>query len=172
MNYCGIILAKKDSERLKRKNFLHINGQRMFEYAYEAIANAIGAENVFFTSDHEDYKNRPPAASLPDEPLFQAIKWAYKCMPKRYDAIINIMANCPEITEKDVKRAIRAFEKLNVKELRSFNIDGSESGLIIMKEDYLLEKHEISTYQGAIMIKSNEIHTKKDLKLCRTLLQK
>jgi CMP-N-acetylneuraminic acid synthetase len=166
MKYCGIILAKNDSKRLPHKNFLEINGKKMFEYAYEAISEVIGEENVFFSTDHEYYKNRPPAASLPDEPLFQVIKWAYKCMPKRYDAIINIMANCPEITAKDVKRAIRAFEKLNVKELRSFNLDGSESGLIIVKEDYLLQKHEISTYQGAIMIKSNEIHTKKDLELC------
>lgn len=168
MNYCGIVLAKKDSKRLPNKNFLNLHKKFVYEYAEEALSNI---ESYTF-SDHNYFLNRPPAASLPDEPIFSALKWAYKSLPKRYDAIINIMANCPMITSKDVEQAILAFERLGCDELRSYDSNGRESGLIIVKEEYLLNKHEISTYQGAITINSLEIHTQKDLEQCRTLLQK
>lgn len=172
MNYVGIILAKKHSERLPNKNFLKIGNQSVYKYAEKAIFD-INHIPVYVFSDDELINNRPPGACLPDEPIFSALKWAYKSLPKRYDAIINIMANCPMISSNDVKRAVKRFERLGCEELRSFNSDGSESGLMILKESYLLNKHEVSTYQGAITIESKEIHTKKDFELCqRTLLQK
>lgn len=171
INYCGIILAKKDSERLPNKNFLKINDQFVFEYAYEPLAKIL--DDVYMFSNHNGFFGckRPPAASLPDEPLFSALKWAYKSLPKRYDAIINIMANCPQHTPEGVKKAIERFEALGCDELRSFNKDGTESGLIIVKEKYLLEKHEISTYQAAIELESIEIHTQEDFDRVKQMMK-
>lgn len=179
MNYCGIILAKKDSKRLPNKNFLELGTLRVYEHAEVALVESIGEENVSVFSDdwevpildaHNTYKERPPAASLPDEPLWSALKWAYKSLPKRYDAIINIMANCPLHTPEGVKKAIERFEALGCDELRSFNPDGTESGLMIVKEKYLLEKHEVSTYQSAIELESIEIHTQEDYEKCQLIL--
>jgi len=121
-------------------------------------------------TDRKTMNNRPPGAALPNEPLFEAIKWAYKNLPRRYDAIVSIMANCPMITSKDVIRAIDRFEALGCDELRGFNEHGKESGLIIMKEKYLLEKYQISTYQAAIEIRSDEIHTQDDLDRCKLII--
>ena len=129
----------------------------MWQHAYDALT---GFDTYVFG---DKFGNRPPAASICDEPLFSALKWAYKTLNTRYDAIINIMANCPGHTPHNVQKAILAFERLGCDELRSFNADGSESGLMILKENYLLNKHEVSTYQGAIQLQSVEIHTKEDL---------
>lgn len=165
MNYCGIILAKENSKRLPHKNFKELNGKRVFEHSRDLLINTIGVDNTFVFSDK--FGNRPPAACLDEEPLFSALKWAYKSLPKRYDNIICIMANCPQHTEEGLKMAIKRFEEFQVKELRSFNSDGSESGILIFKEEYLLNKHEISTYQGSIILDSIEIHNQKDLDKCK-----
>ena len=164
MRYCGIILAKQHSERLPDKNFLKILNLPVFKYAVQAI----NGMDVYTFS--ERYGNRPEQASLDNEPLWSALKWAYKSLPKRYDAIINIMANAPLFTTVDVLKAIERFEALGCDELRSFNKDGTESGLMIVKEKYLLEKHEVSTYQAAIELESIEIHTQKDFELCKQKL--
>ena len=158
MNYIGIILAKSHSERLPNKNFLMLDGWEVWRYAFNALENAGYEVEIFGQS----FNNRPPAASLDNEPLFSALKWAYKTLPKRYDAIICIMANCPQHTAEGVKAAVKRFEELGCDELRSFSKNGRESGLIIVKEKYLLEKHEISTYQGAITLDSMEIHDQAD----------
>jgi molybdopterin-guanine dinucleotide biosynthesis protein A len=169
-NYCGIILVKKYSERLKNKNFLDLNDKPVYTYSLDAL---FGICDTFIFSDHEAWNdaNRPPAASLPDEPIFSALKWAYKSLPKRYDAIINIMANCPQLTSEGVKKAIERFEALGCDELRSFNKDGTESGLIIVKEKYLLEKFQISTYQAAIELESIEIHTQEDFDRVKQIMK-
>lgn len=169
MNYCGIVLAKKNSNRLPNKNFLDILfGLPSHQIVFSALSEVLN--DVYTFSDHMDYSNRPPAASLDDEPIFEALKWAYKSLPKRYDAIVTILANCPMHTADSVACAISRFEKLGCQELRSFNQDGSESGLMILKEEYLLKKHEVSTYQGAIGLESIEIHTKEDFEKCQSIL--
>lgn len=170
-NYCGIILAKKDSKRLKNKNFLDLNDKPVYTYSSDALFNIC---DTFIFSDHEAWSGktrRPPAASLPDEPLFSALKWAYKSLPKRYDAIINIMANAPLFTPEDVKKAIKRFEELDCEELRSFDKNGRESGLMIIKEKYLLDKFEVSTYQGAIELDNIEIHTQEDFDKVKQMMK-
>ena len=141
----------------------------VYEMAEIALCNA-GVECYTFTDKNFVGRDRPPGACLPDEPIFNALQWAYKSLPRRYDAIINILANCPQHTGEGVQKAIERFEALGVDELRSFNKDGSESGLMILKEKTLLEKHQISTYQGAIELESIEIHTQEDYEKCRKLI--
>lgn len=160
LKYCAIILTKDNSVRLPHKNYLYIKDKQVWEYVRDALSN-------YRVYDFHQNINRPKNASRPDEPIWQALKWAYKSIGEEYDAVINIMANCPMITSKDVEKAVKRFEQLGCQELRSFNEDGSESGLMIVKTDYLLNKHEVSTYQGAITINSIEIHTKQDLEKCR-----
>ena len=187
-NYCGIILAKQHSERLPNKNFLKIKevketkstitGKPIELSSCDLVRNTLcfsGVETFLFiekpvTFINHGHYHRPPAASLDNEPLFSALKWAYKSLPKRYDAIINIMANAPLFTSEDVKKAIQKFEELGVEELRSFDSNGKESGLMIVKEKYLLEKHEVSTYQGGIILDNIEIHTQEDFDRCKELL--
>lgn len=165
MNYCGIILAKSESQRLPNKNFLDLGDKLVYQYAYNALD---GICDVFVFGDR--FSNRPPAASISDEPIFSALKWSYKSLPRRYDAIINIMANCPQHTEEGVRKAIERFEALGCDELRSFSENGKESGLMILKEGYLLKKHEISTYQAAITLESKEIHDLNDFQECQRIL--
>ena len=81
------------------------------------------------------------------------------------------MANCPFHTEKGVSEAMQRFEKLGCNELRSFNKNGTESGLMILKEDYLLKNHEISTHQSSIILESLEIHYKEDLEQCQEIFK-
>jgi spore coat polysaccharide biosynthesis protein SpsF (cytidylyltransferase family) len=164
MEYCGIILAKSESRRLPNKNFLYLQGMPVYQYAVTALK---GIDTYVFS---DKLGNRPPGASLTDEPLFSALQWAYKSLPKRYEAIISIQANCPIITESDVDRAMYRFEALNCQELRGFNEKGEESGLIILKEDYLIKKHEISTYIGSVIIESKEIHDINDFNECQYIL--
>jgi len=154
MEYVGLIAVKENSKRFPGKNYALFNGKKLYKHSEDALKG--------FCDTHV-FKSRPPAASLPEEPIFQVWQWAYKTLDKRYDAVICILANCPQHTTEGIKRAVERFEDLNCDELRSFSDDGSESGLIIMKEDYLLNKHQISTYQGAITLNSVEIHYKEDL---------
>jgi len=164
MKICGIVLAKSESKRLPNKNFMQLGCKKVYEYAKDALWDY---DTYVFG---ESFGNRPPAASLNDEPLFSALKWAYKSLPERYDAIICIMANCPQITAKEVSLAVDRFKELGCDELRSFAKNGKESGLIIVKEAYLLEKHEISTYQAAIEIEATEIHDIDDFRWVETMM--
>jgi len=156
VRYCGIILAKENSKRFPGKNYADLNGCELWRHAYFPL-------NEYCNTYVFNKYNRTPAQSLNDEPIFSALQWAYKNLPVRYDAIINILANCPEHTVDGIKKAVKMFEDLELNELRSFNKEGTESGLMILKESYLLNRHEISTYQGFIQLESKEIHYKEDL---------
>lgn len=161
VNTCGIILAKSESFRLPEKNFLPINGVPMWEHQKNILERCV--DDVYVFGDR--FGNRPPQASMNDEPLFSALKWAYKTLPKRYEVIVCLMANCPQHTPEGINQAISRFFEINCKELRSFDKNGIESGLLIFDEGYLLRKHEISTYQAAIILDSIEIHTQEDYEL-------
>ena len=96
MKYVGIILAKKDSERLPGKNFLYIHDVVVWSYAEMAMNDLVKV----YTFSHV-HENRPEPAQV-DEPIWQTLKWAYKSLPKRYDAIINIMANWLDMSKLHV----------------------------------------------------------------------
>lgn len=166
MKYCGLLFVKTDSKRLKDKNYLKLGDKAMWEYPFLSIVEA----GLPCFTYHQGI-NRPDNASQSEEPIFQCIKWAYKSLFESFDAVVCILANCPMITSNDVKRAIKTYEQLGVKELRSFDKHGKESGLLILDTQYVLDKHEISTYQGSIHIESIEIHTKSDYEKCKQLMR-
>lgn len=105
-------------------------------------------------------------ATHPEEPLYNVLQWAYKTIAMKYDTIVSIMPNCPGHTAENVQAAIEMLENKKLYEVRSFDIDGNENGILALKENVLFTKHEISVYCGAVISKAKEIHYEKELEKC------
>lgn len=170
----GIIAAKKISKRFPNKNIHKINGVPMFWYSVAPLLESKKVDKVYVATD-SDYireyckKNnvdiiwRTTNATHNDEPLLDVLKCAYKQIDKKYDNIVTVMANCPNHTTKNVDKIIDLINEGHFMEIRSFNNQYEESGLMIFKEDVILNKFQISSYVGAISVNIKEIHSKKDL---------
>ena len=63
--------------------------------------------------------------------------------------------------EQDIQEAIELLINNDLHEVRSYN-KGNESGLAVFKS-VVFNKHEISSYIGAIVNDSKEIHYEKDM---------
>ena len=74
------------------------------------------------------------------------------------------MANCPGHTELDVKRALNKITSdKSINEIRSFDKDGNETGLMVFKKKVIMENSSISSHIAAIQTNGFEVHRKNDL---------
>ena len=84
-------------------------------------------------------------------------------LDKEYDTIVSVMANCPGHKVEDIDRGIKLLEESNLREIRSFNKYGEESGLLIFAKEVLQGNFDISYYMGGIISDVKEIHDKSDI---------
>lgn len=170
----GIIAAKGNSKRFPNKNIYKINGIPMFWHSVQPLLDSDMVDDVYVTTDSiyiKEYceKNkiniiwRGINAIRDEEPLLSVINFTYKQIDKKYDNIITIMANCPNHTKENVDNAIKLINSGRFLEIRSFGNNNEENGLMVFKEDIILNKLQISSHIGSINSNAKEIHTKKDL---------
>ena len=73
------------------------------------------------------------------------------------------MANCPGHHSQDINRAVNLLQKNNLKEVRSFNDNGEENGILVLSKKIMESNNDISYYMGNIQTQAKEIHYKEDL---------
>lgn len=137
MKTVALIIAKKNSKRLLRKNFLDFCGRPMFEW------NIIKAQKLFkevyFSSDSlfmlKEAKKlgaiaikRPKKLALDNVPSVPVFQHALQFM-HRPDIIVSIQPNSPTVKPKIIKTAKELMENYHFREFmtvhRNFKIYGS-----------------------------------------------
>lgn len=172
MKIIGIVAVKEQSSRFPMKNFYKIDGKELFMHNVEAIVHS-GYECIVATNSQLarrickknfiEYIWRGLNVSEPEQPIFEVIKWAYQSLQNSYDILIIVLANTFKLETKHIDSAINLLVKHKLSEVRSVDKDGVENGLLVLRSDYLLSKHEISTYTGCITTNAKEIHYKNDI---------
>ena len=173
MKILGLVIAKENSNRFPGKNKYQINGKPMFYHGIELLSNIDMVDDIYVATNSNDIEQyckwnnintiwRGVNVSEDEESLFSVLKYCYKTIDKKYDIVVNILANSLNHTKHDIKIAIDILQNNNLLEVRSYSKDGVENGLLVLKSD-LFEKHEISTYVGMVQTQAKEIHTIDDL---------
>ncbi|MDC0461683.1 hypothetical protein OAM34_01600 [Alphaproteobacteria bacterium] len=167
--------AKKNSKRFPGKNFYQYQGVPLFWHSVQPLINSNLVSNVYVASDSDevikfcldkDVKTifRGVNAILDEEPLLNVLRYCVMTIDDKFDAIITIMANCPNHLISDVDSAINLMKQNpNLLEVRSFDKQGNETGLIVLRRSVILNNHQISSHLGSIKTSGFEVHYKNDL---------
>lgn len=170
----GIVAAKKESTRFPGKNAYWLDGVPLFWRSVQPLLDSSRIDKVYVTTDSHyirDYCKfhsvpviwRTPNASRPDDKLINIFRFVYYSIEEQPDIVVRIMANCPGHTGKGVDDAIDRFIEFDFKELRSFNGDGEESGLVVYSKEIMETNEDVSYYLGCVIDKVKEIHFEEDL---------
>lgn len=170
----GIVAAKKESTRFPGKNEEYYKGVPLFWHSVQPLLDAKKVDKVYVTTDSSYITKycayvgtsviwRHPNASRPDDKLINIFRFVYYSIEEQPDIVVRIMANCPGHTGDSVDKAITLFQDGDFKELRSFNGDGEESGLVIYSKDIMESNEDVSYYLGCVVDDVKEIHFKEDL---------
>ena len=166
--------AKSNSNRLPNKNILPLSGKPMFWHSVEPLLKSRLIEKVYVATDSEYIKKyceensvsviwRPKNASRDEDKLINILRYAYYSIEEECDTVTTIMANCPGHTVEDVDRAISMLREKNLKEVRSFNNEGQENGLMTFSSSIMDTNIDVSYYIGCLINAVKEIHHKEDI---------
>lgn len=179
MKSAALIIAKKDSSRLKDKNFLNFCGQPMFIWNLKKCLKVF--KEVYISSDY-DYIlaeakklgvvpiKRPAELCRSDVPSIPVFKQALQFMAKP-DIIIVVKADSPTLKIDLIKRAKELMEKYKYNELMTaYPVKGYENKNHLYGSIWALTKERLENYQDAwnpepeilLVDESIDIHTAED----------
>jgi CMP-N-acetylneuraminic acid synthetase len=170
----GIVVAKQNSNRFKNKNITTLNGYPLFWHSVKPLIDSNKVDKIFVATNSDfikDYaeKNgvdviwRGPNISSDNDSLFKVLKYVYNSLNEKYKVCVSIMANCPGNTSSDIDKSIEVLIKNDLNEVRSFNKENIENGIITFNTRVFEEYDKISAYMGSITTDAKEIHYKKEL---------
>jgi len=170
----GLIAVKEHSQRFSGKNFVEVKGKPLFWHAVEPLRDCRLIDHVFVVTDSIDVLEyckkrdvrtiwRPKNAARDDDKLINVLRYGYYSLDKEYDIVVSIMANCPGHTVETVEKAIKLLKRENLWEVRSFNDNGSESGILVLRREILEDNRDISYYIGGVVSNVREVHHRVDL---------
>ena len=172
MNILSLVAAKQHSTRLPSKNFASVDGLALYQWGLKALEPFDPWLVCDWKTFHMRSVFRPKHIAQDDQPLIMVFEYAYRILNSNADVVATVMANCPGHKPEDVQKAINILIEYNLLEVRSYNENGVENGIWVFRPEIFKAKR-VSAYVGAITVPGvYEIHTKKDLELCRLLLQK
>lgn len=163
-----IVCAKKESKRFPKKNRQLIRG------VVDQILMLSGIDKVVISTDDKEILRMYPRSTRvkklereynslePEDSLFNIALWSYYSLNEPYDIVIIANPNVVNFKKRAVYEAIQVLIKKNRNEVRTYDINGVENGLIVMKRDYFL-KRAYSSYVGAIITDAKEIHYEAEL---------
>lgn len=175
MKFIGIIAAKSQSLRFPGKNRYYYKGTPLFWHSVEPLLTSTRVNDVIVTTDCMEIANfcsekevkvysRHLNAVENEAPLIEVLKHVCLNYPANFDYVITIMANCPGHTCTDVDKAIEMIENNpDLNEIRSFDYEGNETGLMVFNKKTIMRACAISSHIGAITTNGFEVHYKTDL---------
>lgn len=125
IKYLAIIPARQNSKRIKRKNLVKIKNKKMFYYTLDAAKKTKEIKKIVTTTDIKELlkKNtkrlihikRPKQLTKDhcstESAIFHVIKYIKHMMKLEIENIIILQPTSPFRNSKDIKAAIRFFEK-------------------------------------------------------------
>jgi len=170
----GIVAAKSNSNRLPNKNILPLSGKPMFWHSVKPLLESDLIDKVYVATDSNFIKNyceernvdviwRSKNASRDEDKLINILRYAHYYIDEVCDTVTTIMANCPGHATQDVNKALLLLKNKNLQEVRSFNNEGEESGLIVFSKEVMQTNSDVSYYLGCIVNQVKEVHYREDL---------
>ena len=174
MKIDAIILARKNSKRLKNKNFKNLNGKEVIDYSLDAAINAKNVSRIYCYCDKDlsykkkKYKNkiiflkRPASISKDSTTTEKTLKYLLKKLSSkklisRY--FILLQASSPLRSSNLVDKSISIFLKNKKRNLATFK--GISKKIYLKKKNkFVLQKKTFFHRDGAIFI----LNTSKVLK--------
>jgi CMP-N-acetylneuraminic acid synthetase len=171
----GLVAAKDNSNRFPGKNKFSYQNKPLFWHSVEPLLKSNLIDEVYVITDSQYIKEycgqqkvkviwRPKNATKDDDKLISILRFGYYNLDVEYDKIVSIMANCPGHTVEDINKGIKRLEESDLKEVRSFDVNGKENGIIILDKEIIKTNRDISYYLGSINTNAKEIHYKEELK--------
>lgn len=170
----GVVTTKKYSKRFPDKNIYELNGMPLFWHSVQPLLDSNSVDKVYVATDSPYIKSycqdrnvpviwRNINATIPEDKLITIVRFAYYSIEEKCDIFVTIMPNCPGHSGEDVDRAINLLREKNLREVRSFNVNGEENGLIVYSSDLMEINNDVSYYMGCIIDNAKDIHYKEDL---------
>ena len=170
----GIVAAKANSNRFPGKNMFELKGIPLFWHSVQPLLESKLIDKVYVVTDSMIIKEycdkrkveviwRPKNATDDEDPLLSILKFAYYNLDEPYEMVITIMANCPGHSVEAVDKAIEMMRTGNFLEIRSFNNNQDESGLMVFSKAVITKNSQISSHLGAVQSDGREIHYKQDI---------
>ena len=170
----GLVAAKDESSRFLGKNKFIYEGKPLFWHSVEPLLQSNLVDDVYVITNSIDIENychknnvktiwRPKNASRSEDKLISVLRFGYYSLNIDYNIVVSIMANCPGHHSQDINRAVNLLQKNNLKEVRSFNDNGEENGILVLSKKIMEDNNDISYYMGNIQTQAKEIHYKEDL---------
>ncbi len=134
----AIILARKNSKRLKNKNIKKLNKKRMIDYTFEAALKSNKISRIYCFTDDERIKKftknkkilfplkRPKYLSQDNTKSSKTLLYFVKNLYKKKfisKNFILLQPTSPLRSTKNINSAIKLFEKKKIKYLASFKKD-------------------------------------------------
>lgn len=173
MKSIGLMIAKKDSNRLKDKNFKEFCGKPMFVWNLEKMLKIF--DKVYVSSDHDFILKKAeemgaigikrPAelcGEVPNIPVYRHILENIESP----DIIVAVQANSPTIKESLIKKAKKIMEEHQFEELLTCHHDFKLYGSIwAMTTERLKNYKDFYKQTPKILLvdDSVDIHTEEDL---------
>lgn len=176
----GIICARKGSKRFPGKNLSEIGGLSLVERALGTLS-AVSLDKIVLATDFAidfdlekyDAMHVVRSKNTSDDviALQDTVKWVYLSLNEDYDTIVFLMPNCPMITSDSVQKTLDLFSQHNYNVVRSYNEQGQENGLIVVRTKYLMD-HFIDVYCGCVVCGGDEIHDQEDYLQIKAALER
>lgn len=171
---CGIVVAKQNSNRFPNKNIFKYKKYPLFWHSVLPLLESDKVDKVYVSTDSLYIKEycekrgvsilwRGPNINSDNDPIFKVIKFAYQSMDHKSNICVSIMANCPGHTPSDVENSINILIKNDLNEVRSFDKNNIENGIIVFNTRIFDTYDKISSYVGGVFTSGKEIHFKREL---------
>jgi CMP-N-acetylneuraminic acid synthetase len=130
MKILAIVLARKNSKRIKNKNLVKVNKKKLIEYTFDLLKNNFLFERVLVSTDDKKIIHlakkysfiapwiRPKKLSLDNSPAYKVIihayKW-YKFFFNDVDGIFVFQPTSPFRNNKMILKMVKKFRKIKMK---------------------------------------------------------
>ena len=171
----GLVAAKDNSNRFPGKNKHIYDGAPLFWHSVQPLLDSEKVDDVYVITDSDYIKSyceernvdviwRNINSTRDEDKLVSILRFGYYNLDKDYDVVVSLMANCPGHSVNVINDGIDLLKDKNLREVRSFNKNGDESGMLIFSKEILQNNFDISYYIGGLISDVKEIHYIGDLK--------
>ena len=158
---CCLIPVKKNSKKLKNKNFLKLGNKTMFEKTLEKALNSKIFDKIIVSSDNVDIKKKfkykftfiKRPKYLSKDPSTVTDVMMHTCrqldlLEKRFNMMVVLSVTNPFFDEQDIIKSIKTFKKSNSEGLLSISeFSAPPYNAWIKKKNYLEPAFKNSNYK-------------------------
>ena len=182
MKILAVIPARGGSKRLPRKNIYPLCGRPLISYAIEACKNSkiINADNVYVSTEDDEIASvsQDLGVNVIDRPLelsqdhvwtqdvlSHALEYTESLTGSRFDVLVRVQANSPEITSQKIDECILKLQKHDLWEVFTVDEEGIEDAAIHVMLRKCVNQKALSVYKGVVSTNYLDVHTIDDIRI-------